>query len=288
MPAGSEALRIYESLADWYERQSQAQMRDRFLLLAADTALAEGQPDEAERLRLRLLQHSPHHMLRPFASFAEALRSPDVQGYLGDLRQTYPPETAEQLLGSLRAGGAEREPIPSLAPPPPREAKPPPAPPKREVTPPPAPVPTRPAEPLKVYRVKDDETEPLVANGPSARPAPTRKPPAAQPPPAPPTAKIPPRPAAAPRTPASAIPPPSPAPPPRPPLPRREEPVVYRTQPLPPPPPREEPAPTEPMETVEKTGGWVAVGLFVVVLVAGLALAAYTFAGPFLPPQWLP
>jgi hypothetical protein len=35
-------------------------------------------------------------------------------------------------------------------------------------------------------------------------------------------------------------------------------------------------------------GGWVAVGLFVVVLVAGLALATYTFAGPFLPAQWLP
>ena len=129
MPAGSEALRVYESLADWYERQAQAQMRDRFLLLAADTALAGGQPDEAERLRLRLLQHSPHHMLRPFASFAEALGSPDVQGYLSDLRQTYPPETAEQLLGSLRAGGADPEPIPSLAQQsPPREPRPTPAP----------------------------------------------------------------------------------------------------------------------------------------------------------------
>jgi hypothetical protein len=32
----------------------------------------------------------------------------------------------------------------------------------------------------------------------------------------------------------------------------------------------------------------VALGLFVVVLLAGVALALYTFARPFLPPQWLP
>ena len=44
-------LRVYRELADWYERQRQPQMRDRFLMLAADAALAAGRPDEAERLR---------------------------------------------------------------------------------------------------------------------------------------------------------------------------------------------------------------------------------------------
>src|SRR4051812_36187718 len=86
----TQPLRVYQDLADWYERQSQPQLRDRFLLLAADAALSSGMPDEAERLRQRLLQVTPHHMLKPFASFAQALRSPDVQGYVSDMREKYP------------------------------------------------------------------------------------------------------------------------------------------------------------------------------------------------------
>jgi hypothetical protein len=35
------------------------------------------------------------------------------------------------------------------------------------------------------------------------------------------------------------------------------------------------------------TGAWVAGGLFVLVLAAGVALALYTFARPFLPQDWL-
>src|SRR5688572_1432363 len=65
-------LSIYRELADHYDRLGQVSMRDRFLMLAADAALAAGQPDEAERLRQRLLATSRHHMLRPYASFAEA------------------------------------------------------------------------------------------------------------------------------------------------------------------------------------------------------------------------
>ncbi|HKB42386.1 MAG TPA: hypothetical protein VKD72_38525, partial [Gemmataceae bacterium] len=90
MSAATQSLRVYQDLADWYERQAQPQLRDRFLLLAADAALSSGDADEAERLRQHLLQLSPHHMLKPFASFAQALRSPDVQGYLGDMRDKYP------------------------------------------------------------------------------------------------------------------------------------------------------------------------------------------------------
>src|SRR5262249_57400332 len=137
---------VYQELADWYERQAQAQMRDRFLLLAADAALSAGQPDEAERLRIRLLQQSPHHMLKPFASFAEAMHSPDVQGYISDLRQTYPLETAEELLRSFQgniaptAARSHGAPVPALE----DEERP------RED---PQPLPP---EPLKVYRVKDE------------------------------------------------------------------------------------------------------------------------------------
>jgi hypothetical protein len=39
-------------------------------------------------------------------------------------------------------------------------------------------------------------------------------------------------------------------------------------------------------EGADKGGTWVSTGLFVIVLVAGLALAAYTLARPFLPKEW--
>ena len=267
MSKGYETQRIYCELAEWYEAHSQAQMRDRFLLLAADTALSEGMPEEAERLRQRLLQHSPHHMLRPFASFAEAMRSPDVQGYINDLRHTYPPETAEQLLMSVRSEGEPEAAAPS---------------------PPPASdlpaagnhAPTPAAEPLKVYRVRDEERRAAPAAAPP-RPAAPRKPAPAPPPPKPAPRPVPPAVSApAPRTPvAVASPPPA-----RPVLrPQRE---AARPQPKP---VRQRPRRPGPVDEEEDgEGGWVGVGLFVLVLAASIALAVYTFARPFIPAQWLP
>src|SRR5262249_62339446 len=73
---------IYKELADWHERQAQPQMRDRFLVLAADAALTAGRPAEADLLLARLLRPHPHHMLRPFATFGEAMASPDIQNYV--------------------------------------------------------------------------------------------------------------------------------------------------------------------------------------------------------------
>jgi hypothetical protein len=102
MPADRSST-VYRELAECYDRQGQTQLRDRFLALAADAALADGQADEAERLRQRLLQQSPHHLLKPYNSFAEARRSPDVQGYLKELRQDYPVDRARGMLDALRA-----------------------------------------------------------------------------------------------------------------------------------------------------------------------------------------
>jgi hypothetical protein len=98
-------LDVFSELAEWYERQGQASMRDRFLVLAADAALAAGLPAEAERLRQRLLQVNPHHLLKPYSSFAQAMEAPDMQAYVSDLRQNYPLETAESLLQTLRENG---------------------------------------------------------------------------------------------------------------------------------------------------------------------------------------
>src|SRR3981081_4663597 len=96
-------LRIYKELADWYEKRRQPPMRDRFLVLAADAALLANRPDEAENLRLRLLRLNPHHMLKPYASLAQALKAPDVVTYIKDLRVNYPANVAEDLVRTLQA-----------------------------------------------------------------------------------------------------------------------------------------------------------------------------------------
>jgi hypothetical protein len=111
MSSKARSMQAYEELAVWYDRQGQAKLRDWFLVLAADAAVSIGQPDQAERLRQRLLHVNPHHLLRPYGTFAEALRSPDVESYVADLRRNYPPETAEQLLQSTRRKQSE-EPAP--------------------------------------------------------------------------------------------------------------------------------------------------------------------------------
>jgi hypothetical protein len=119
MEAASECLTVYRELADQYDRLGQVSMRDRFLMLAASAALEAGQPSEAERLRQRLLAASRHHMLRPYGSFAEAARAPDVDTYLRDLEANYPLDDARELLGTLRGAGqtpAPARPIPPTAP----------------------------------------------------------------------------------------------------------------------------------------------------------------------------
>jgi len=105
MPAANEKIRVYRELAEIYDGQGQAQMRDRFLVLAADTALAAGQAEDAERLRAHLLRLNPHHLLKPYDSFAEAAKSADVENYLSALRRSHPYERTEHLLETLRQGG---------------------------------------------------------------------------------------------------------------------------------------------------------------------------------------
>jgi hypothetical protein len=161
MSPKARSLQVYEELAGWYDRQGQAKLRDWFLVLAADTALALGQAGLAERLRQRLLHVNPHHLLRPFASFKEALQSADVNGYVAELRRNYPPETAEQLLQAAKR---------------PRAEDPPPLPEERELkvyrgreTP---------AEPAPVPRARTTQSAPEVSLPESAVPATPAPPPA--------------------------------------------------------------------------------------------------------------
>ena len=109
MASADQIIVTYRELADSYQEQGQAQMRDRFLVLAADSALSAGRADEAERLRFRLLQYNPQHLLKPYGSLAEALQSQDVQNYLMALRRSHPYERAEHLLKTIRASRGRSE-----------------------------------------------------------------------------------------------------------------------------------------------------------------------------------
>jgi hypothetical protein len=102
MTGSDAAARVYEELADRYDRQKEAKQRDLFLVLAADAAHSAGRRGEAERLREALLHVSPHNLLRPYRSFSEALQSSDIQLYIADLRRQYPPDMAQRLLKSFR------------------------------------------------------------------------------------------------------------------------------------------------------------------------------------------
>jgi hypothetical protein len=255
MTAEERALITFRELADLYERRGDPQMRDRFLVLAADTAHNAGLDDEAERMRRRLLQASPHHLLKPYGSFGEALQAEDVQIYVNDLRANYPPEVADNLLQSLRQrdGSGKARPIPPTAP----------------VINLDSDVPTLPrnsVESLRVYALREEEKK---TPPPAPPPATRRRPPTrSEPPPA-----ATPAPRKAPSPPPRPVAPPTPAPRPAPPL---ERAAVSLPQPMP-------AAPAE-----EISGSWLGALLFGVALVAGLVWATFTLARPFLPSGWLP
>jgi hypothetical protein len=115
MPPTDTTIRLYLDLAAGYERSGDTAMRDRFLVLACDALLAASRPHEAERVRGKLLAVNPHHMLKPFASMAQAMHSGDVRNYVEGLRRHYPPETARPLLETLR--GAVATPAKPISPP---------------------------------------------------------------------------------------------------------------------------------------------------------------------------
>ncbi|MBV9121801.1 MAG: hypothetical protein JO112_00400, partial [Planctomycetes bacterium] len=224
---------------------------DRFLVLAADAAFSGGQLDEAERLRGRLLQLNPHHLLKPFASMEEAVRSTDVQNYIAGLRRTYPPETAENLLETARAKAREKKPPPPIGILPARGE------------------PGRAPETVKAFKHKD-------APAPEKNPTPHPEAPRHAPKPAPASS--------------------APSPPPPPPIPAtlNRSPAAAATMgPRPPAPPspaarvsRASLPPVVPRLPVSPPANGLCTLLFFLLLVAGLLLAGFVLARPFLPPGW--
>jgi hypothetical protein len=171
-------LRVYKELAAWYEARGQAPMRDRFLVLAASAAQEAGGNEEAEQLRLRLLRGNPHHMLKPYSSFKQALQAEDVHSYLQALRTNYPREVAEDLLRSLQTGeqawqAPDTGPLQPVTPPP-------------IVPPAPAPPTPSPAQPPPVTPGRVEAVEETIPPRPrtsSPMPPPEPPPPTLPPPP---------------------------------------------------------------------------------------------------------
>lgn len=105
MPAPAALLDLYLHLARASEEQSRVLQRDKFLVLAAGTALEAGFPKIAEDCRNKILAHNPNHILRGFSSMRDAAASEDIRQYSSQLLRIYPFEKAEYLLHKFRASG---------------------------------------------------------------------------------------------------------------------------------------------------------------------------------------
>lgn len=248
MATVEQTIHVYEQLAEWYDTQAQPKLRDWFLVLATDAAHAAGQLDQADRFRLRLLERNPHHLLRPFASFAEALQSADISQYVADLRVTYPLEVAKDLLAAQLRKAPEPEAVSK----------------KSRAAPVAMPFGSAGSEvetELKVYRVTTTAPEPIAeAPNPRRTPAPVL-------------------PTATPRAPE-----PSWLPPPvtmaNRPSPQRSAAIFTDGD------ARDSDLSALAYDPETATGTWVSNVLFIVVLVAALGVAAYALVRPFLPPPW--
>jgi hypothetical protein len=258
---------LYRDLADGYASRGQPQFRDRFLVLAADTALSEGDGDAAERFRQRLLGFNPHHLLKPYSSFTQAMQIADVQTYVQDLRKNYPPDVARGLLRSLQEV-REREANPQIP-----------------VT---APLINFGSEPDLLM---DDDSEPL--NILSLR----EDSPSGVPPTLPPEKfaranREPTRDRPVPQTLYEAAPAPMLPPKPAPPLRPRVNPTAALPRPVarpaaPPrparvPQPAPQPEPPPPESEMESTGAWFSMFLFLVGLIAALWLTGYVLIYPLI------
>ena len=95
------ASELYQQIAEGYQVQGKYQERDRFLVLALDAAHTAGQNSLAERLRTRLLELNPNHLIKPYPSVAAALQAQNFVTYLSQLRKNFPVSKAQSLLQEL-------------------------------------------------------------------------------------------------------------------------------------------------------------------------------------------
>lgn len=101
MPASVEQLGMYLHLARASGSRQRPHVRDRFLILAAVLAARLDLPRIAAYCRQLVLQHNPQHLIGRWETVSTALESPDFAHFLRHLERRFPPEQAEQMLGTL-------------------------------------------------------------------------------------------------------------------------------------------------------------------------------------------
>jgi hypothetical protein len=246
-----DAIDVYRKLAEEHNRLNHPLERDRFLLLAADAALTAGQRDEAERFRRSILSQNPNHLLKPYGTLDEALKSSDILAYVQQLRRSYPQDKAATMLDGL----------------------------KKSAPPPSAPAPAKPIEaeedlvlPLDMDRggkpthFTIDKPEPKKPT----RPKEVKMNESPQPARGTPNPLAPWQQGASPKEPTGG-------------------PGIFGLRPEPAPAPRPSflPTPSAPEAATESeeapAGGWVGTFLGVIIVLAALAMLIYTFGAPFVP-----
>jgi hypothetical protein len=95
-------LILFLRLAQAYRNRLRMSDRDRALVLAGTLATMMQMPAIANFCRQLVLQNNHGHMLRKWASFAEALKHEDFGTYLAQVRRKLPTERAETLLSELQ------------------------------------------------------------------------------------------------------------------------------------------------------------------------------------------
>jgi hypothetical protein len=94
-------LAVYLHLARASQRRSRLLVRDKLLVLASVAAARRRLDHVAQYCRQEILAHNPAHLLGRWPSLASAMEDVDFQVYLRRLKQLYPLEKAEHLLGVL-------------------------------------------------------------------------------------------------------------------------------------------------------------------------------------------
>jgi hypothetical protein len=101
MSSSVEQLGTYLHLARASGVRQRPHIRDRFLVLAAVLAARLELPRIAAHCRHLVLQHNPQHLVGRWPTIELALDSADFHHFLRHLERRFPPEQAEQMLGTL-------------------------------------------------------------------------------------------------------------------------------------------------------------------------------------------
>ncbi|MBI5759574.1 MAG: hypothetical protein HZA46_13730 [Planctomycetales bacterium] len=98
----SAAMLAFIKLAGVSQSKQQLAQRDKFLLLAAATAVESGFDQVAERCRQLVLDHNPAHLIHRFESVPFAISHPEYQSFQRQLKRFCSYEKAEHHLTQLK------------------------------------------------------------------------------------------------------------------------------------------------------------------------------------------